>query len=157
MKPIVAEVEPVAEDATFCQLEIVQFGGASVVISVLVANSIIRPLRVEWAFAELELVHVLFVTVEGVEDRVMELFEALVTADLDDAAYRFAGEFLVDRAAQEIDRQHVKISGRRDRYRRRFLFLRRRNGRGLVVVPGRNLIVGDQNLQRTRLTGVTQD
>src|SRR5438105_1768021 len=113
MKPFVAEVEQVTEDAIRLQIEVVQRGRARVSVPFLaflrIGNAVVGSVGIERTLAELESIKVLIGPVERLEDDLVQLFERLVAADFDVAAALLVGEFLTDRPSRRKDRYDVQI------------------------------------------------
>src|SRR5215472_16476024 len=97
----------------------------------------------------------LFAAVVGVEDGLMQLFERLVAPDLDHATDLLAGELLAERAALQVDRHDVQVCRRCRRGRDNAagtVVRTRRAALRLAGVPRRDLVLRDQDPERTGLT-----
>src|ERR1700677_514105 len=113
MKPVVAKIEPVAEDAIF-QIKVVQLRGTCVSVILLafcwIRYAEVGSVRIEWTFAELKLIQMRVPSVIRLEDGFMKLFERLIAADLNHAADDLVGELLTGGTTRQEDRNDIQVS-----------------------------------------------
>lgn len=119
MKPVVAEIEPVAESLIYFQTQGIYSGVGHIACGFLRSEKrvfhfqgkhIPPGFRVVGSLAELKFVQVLFPAVERIENGVMQISQGLIAPDLDstgDNRVLFA-EFLCYRAAGNKDFQGIQ-------------------------------------------------
>ena len=164
MIPFITGVEPVTEDTALLQIQVVQLRLTGVSFRFLpclrTGTSIIGSIGIERTLAELEFVLRVVTTVIRLEDGLMQLSECLVASDFDRTADSRVGELLTDWPTHQEDRDNVEVRRRRCRAlgggASRLVGRTRRSRRLLATVPSRNLVLRDQNLERTGLAGMAR-